>query len=114
MQEEYLDRADCIGFTRHGHPSQSGGASLAVVLNSGRVAAEKTMSAGKRHAGRALNRHLSARRMWRADQLARLGHTFALAPVALLSVSTLRQLPGTTSMRFHCGSLASSCLFLFL
>ncbi|EON97142.1 putative alpha-amylase protein [Phaeoacremonium minimum UCRPA7] len=40
-QLDYFDQTNCIGFTRTGHPSRSGGAGLAVVLTSGWTFASK-------------------------------------------------------------------------
>lgn len=53
-QSEYLDEAECIGFTRHGDTRVSGGAGLAVLMTSrsGCVAARtKWMCVGYQHAG---------------------------------------------------------------
>ena len=50
-QLDYFDQTNCIGFTRTGHPSRSGGAGLAVVLTSGWTFASKRMYVGTRHAG---------------------------------------------------------------
>lgn len=50
-QIDYFDRPDCIGFTRLGHPSKSGGAGLAVIISNGWEATEKRMNVGKQHAG---------------------------------------------------------------
>lgn len=47
----FTDLATCIGFTRFGHPSQSGGAGLAVVANISWQCDRKRMRVGKRHAG---------------------------------------------------------------
>jgi alpha-amylase len=40
----------CIGFTRLGHPSQSGGAGLAVLVNTAWQCDTKRMCVGRRHA----------------------------------------------------------------
>lgn len=50
-QSEYLDEANCIGFTRHGDASLSGGAGLAVLMTSSGETMTKTMFVGKHHAG---------------------------------------------------------------
>jgi alpha-amylase len=47
----FLDSTTCIGFTRFGHPSQSGGAGLAVVANTAWRRDRKRMCVGRRHAG---------------------------------------------------------------
>ena len=49
-QVDYFDRADCVGWTRLGHPSHSDGAGLAVVMNEGWSVAHKRMSVGPLHA----------------------------------------------------------------
>jgi alpha-amylase len=43
-QINYFDRADCVGWTRLGHESHSGGAGLAVVMNAGWRTAHKRLS----------------------------------------------------------------------
>ncbi|KAB5575296.1 alpha-amylase [Coniochaeta sp. 2T2.1] len=50
-QRDYFDRAECVGFTRTGHPSRSGGAGCAVMVNMGWRYATKRMCVGRRHAG---------------------------------------------------------------
>jgi alpha-amylase len=50
-QVDYFDSPDCVGFTRLGHRSQSGGAGLAVIISNGWEAATKRMNVGKQHAG---------------------------------------------------------------
>lgn len=50
-QSEYFDESDCIGFTRHGNPSFSGHAGLAVLMTSRCEMAVKRMFVGKIHAG---------------------------------------------------------------
>lgn len=50
-QLDYFDEPDCIGFTRLGHRSQSGGAGLAVILSNGWEFTAKRMNVGKHHAG---------------------------------------------------------------
>lgn len=50
-QLDYFDDPHCIGFTRTGHPSRSGGAGLAVVLTNGWTFASKHMFVGAEHAG---------------------------------------------------------------
>lgn len=50
-QSGYLDEANCIGFTRHGDASFSGGAGLAVLMTSSSETMTKTMCVGKHHAG---------------------------------------------------------------
>jgi alpha-amylase len=47
----FSDSSTCIGFTRFGHPSQSGGAGLAVVINTAWRCDTKRMCVGRRHAG---------------------------------------------------------------
>jgi len=51
IQIDYFDEPDCIGFTRLGHRSQSGGAGLAVIISSGWKFTSKRMNVGKKHAG---------------------------------------------------------------
>lgn len=50
-QINYFDRADCVGWTRSGHESYSGGAGLAVIMNADWKVAHKRMSVGSQHAG---------------------------------------------------------------
>jgi len=50
-QTDYFDNPHCIGFIRTGHPSHSGGAGLAVVINNSWEAMTKRMCVGKQHAG---------------------------------------------------------------
>ena len=47
----FSDSKTCIGFSRFGHPSQSGGAGLAVVANTAWRYDTKRMCVGRRHAG---------------------------------------------------------------
>ncbi|KAK6073491.1 alpha amylase [Seiridium cupressi] len=47
----FSDSATCVGFTRFGHPSHSGGAGLAVVANTAWRCDRKRMCVGRRHAG---------------------------------------------------------------
>ncbi|KAH6652880.1 alpha-amylase [Truncatella angustata] len=47
----FSDSKTCIGFTRFGHPSRSGGAGLAVTANIGWRCDEKRMCVGRQHAG---------------------------------------------------------------
>ncbi|KAF4636596.1 hypothetical protein G7Y89_g1482 [Cudoniella acicularis] len=50
-QMDFFDQPDCIGFTRLGHPSQSGGAGLAVLVSNGWEVKTKRMNVGRLHAG---------------------------------------------------------------
>ncbi|KAG7284778.1 hypothetical protein NEMBOFW57_009390 [Staphylotrichum longicolle] len=50
-QYDYFDAPRCVGFTRLGHPSQSGGHGLAVVMTNGWEYASKRMFVGKRRVG---------------------------------------------------------------
>ena len=50
-QYDYFDDPHCVGFTRFGHPSKSGGAGLAVVMTNSWEYATKRMFVGKHHAG---------------------------------------------------------------
>ncbi|KAL2257995.1 hypothetical protein VTK26DRAFT_8862 [Humicola hyalothermophila] len=51
-QHDYFDDDPrCVGFTRLGHPSRSGGAGLAVVMTNAWECASKRMFVGKGHAG---------------------------------------------------------------
>lgn len=50
-QSDYLDEANCIGFTRHGNAVMSGGAGLAVLMTSSGETKTKWMFVGKHHAG---------------------------------------------------------------
>jgi alpha-amylase len=50
-QIDYFDKPGCIGFTRLGHPSQSSGAGLAVIISNGWEVTEKRMNVGKHHSG---------------------------------------------------------------
>jgi len=50
-QHDYFDEANCVGFTRLGHPSMSAGAGLAVVMTNGWEYASKRMFVGEHHAG---------------------------------------------------------------
>lgn len=50
-QIDYFDKPHCIGFTRLGHKSQSGGAGLAVLISNGWEVATKRMNVGRQHAG---------------------------------------------------------------
>ncbi|KAL2157311.1 hypothetical protein VTH06DRAFT_6249 [Thermothelomyces fergusii] len=50
-QYDYFDDPHCVGFTRVGHSSQSGGHGLAVVMTNAWEHASKRMFVGKQHAG---------------------------------------------------------------
>lgn len=50
-QYDYFDEPHCVGFTRIGHVSKSGGNGLAVVMTNAWKYASKAMFVGKRHAG---------------------------------------------------------------
>jgi alpha-amylase len=50
-QMDYFDEPQCIGFSRHGHPSRTGGAGCAVVVNIGWEWGEKRMCVGAKHRG---------------------------------------------------------------
>jgi alpha-amylase len=50
-QLSYFDTPCCIGFTRQGHKSKSGGAGLAVIMSNAWGVSEKRMNVGKQHAG---------------------------------------------------------------
>lgn len=50
-QADYLDRPECVGFARAGHPARSGGAGCAVVVNAGWECAAKRMCVGAAHEG---------------------------------------------------------------
>ncbi|KAL2132273.1 hypothetical protein VTI74DRAFT_3987 [Chaetomium olivicolor] len=50
-QYDYFDHPNCVGFTRMGHSSQSGGDGLAVVMTNAWEYAAKRMYVGKQHAG---------------------------------------------------------------
>ncbi len=50
-QFDYFDDPHCVGFTRLGHPSRSGGHGLAVVMTNGWEFARKKMFVGRHHAG---------------------------------------------------------------
>jgi alpha-amylase len=50
-QYDYFDDPQCVGFTRIGHPSQSGGHGLAVVMTNAWEYASKAMFVGRHHAG---------------------------------------------------------------
>ncbi|KAL2150430.1 hypothetical protein VTH82DRAFT_6993 [Thermothelomyces myriococcoides] len=50
-QYDYFDEPHCVGFTRVGHSSQSGGHGLAVVMTNAWEYAIKRMFVGKQHAG---------------------------------------------------------------
>ncbi|KAK7225332.1 hypothetical protein V2G26_013335 [Clonostachys chloroleuca] len=47
----FEDSSSCAGFTRHGHPSHSAGAGIAVIINIGWASTAKQMCVGKGHAG---------------------------------------------------------------
>lgn len=47
----FSDSATCVGFTRFGHPSRSGGAGFAVVANTAWHCDVKRMRVGEHHAG---------------------------------------------------------------
>ena len=50
-QYDYFDDPRCVGFTRLGHPSQTEGHGLAVVMTNAWEFASKAMFVGERHAG---------------------------------------------------------------
>ncbi|KAK0612076.1 alpha-amylase-like protein [Immersiella caudata] len=50
-QYDYFDDASCVGFTRHGHPSRSGGNGLAVLVVNSWECKSKRMFVGEQHAG---------------------------------------------------------------
>jgi len=50
-QFDYFDDPNCVGFTRLGHPSMSGGDGLAVVITNSWEYASKMMFVGEQHAG---------------------------------------------------------------
>lgn len=50
-QRDYLDRNDCIGWTRLGHRSKSHGAGLAVIMTNSWDRKSKRMFVGHRHVG---------------------------------------------------------------
>ncbi|KAL2014926.1 hypothetical protein VTK56DRAFT_6819 [Thermocarpiscus australiensis] len=50
-QYDYFDQPHCVGFTRVGHPSRSGGNGLAVVMTNAWEYASKRMFVGERHKG---------------------------------------------------------------
>ncbi|KAK0710544.1 glycoside hydrolase superfamily [Apiosordaria backusii] len=50
-QHDYFCETGCIGFTREGHPSQSGGAGLAVVMTNQWRWSTQRMFVGKQHSG---------------------------------------------------------------
>ena len=50
-QYDYFDEPNCVGFTRVGHSSQSGGNGLAVVMANSWEYAMKRMFVGNQHAG---------------------------------------------------------------
>ncbi|KAK4226314.1 alpha-amylase [Podospora fimiseda] len=50
-QHDYFNCQNCVGFTRLGHPSQSGGNGLAVVITNAWEYASKKMFVGTQHAG---------------------------------------------------------------
>ncbi|KAK3689315.1 alpha-amylase-like protein [Podospora appendiculata] len=50
-QFDYFDDPHCVGFTRTGHPSLSGGHGLAVVVTNSWEFASKPMYVGRQHAG---------------------------------------------------------------
>ncbi|KAH8881372.1 alpha-amylase-like protein [Thozetella sp. PMI_491] len=50
-QVDYFDDPRCVGFTRLGHPSRSGGDGLAVVMTNAWEYRTKSMCVGRRHAG---------------------------------------------------------------
>ena len=51
QQKDYLDAADCVGWTRIGHKSKSNGAGLAVIMTNSWDRKSKRMFVGQRHAG---------------------------------------------------------------
>ncbi|KAK4175800.1 family 13 putative glycoside hydrolase [Triangularia setosa] len=50
-QNDYFSSRDCVGFTREGHPSRSGGAGLAVVMSNGWNSSTEKMFVGRQHGG---------------------------------------------------------------
>ncbi|KAK3997852.1 alpha-amylase [Cladorrhinum sp. PSN332] len=50
-QHDYFDERKCVGFTRLGHPSQSSGNGLAVIMTNAWEFASKKMFVGTQHAG---------------------------------------------------------------
>lgn len=50
-QRDYFSAANCIGWTRAGHPSRSNGTGLAVLITNGWNWVRKRMYVGKHHAG---------------------------------------------------------------
>lgn len=50
-QYDYFDEPHCVGFTRLGHPSRSGGDGLAVIMTNSWEYATKKMYVGTEHAG---------------------------------------------------------------
>jgi alpha-amylase len=50
-QYDYFDDPRCVGFTRLGHDSKSGGHGLAVVMTNSWEHATKSMFVGRHHAG---------------------------------------------------------------
>jgi len=50
-QRDYFDHADCIGWTRLGHPSRSNGAGLAVLMTNSWSCQRKRMFVGHKHVG---------------------------------------------------------------
>jgi alpha-amylase len=50
-QIDYFDQPHCIGFTRLGHPTRTGGAGLAVLVTNSREFVMKRMFVGEKHAG---------------------------------------------------------------
>jgi alpha-amylase len=51
QREYFTEDKDCVGFTREGHPSQSAGAGMAVVMTTAWEYRFQRMCVGRRHAG---------------------------------------------------------------
>ncbi|KAK5661876.1 hypothetical protein OQA88_9984 [Cercophora sp. LCS_1] len=82
-QYDYFDAPNCVGFTRLGHASQSGGAGLAVVVTNGWEFASKKMFVGEQHAGEVWTDLLR----WCPGQVVIDGKGWGEFPVAVRSVS---------------------------
>ena len=82
-QLDYLDEPHCIGFTRTGHPSKSGGAGLAVLITNSWEYQTKKMRVGRRHAGERWTDVLR----WCPGSVIIDSDGFGLFPVAHRSVS---------------------------
>jgi alpha-amylase len=83
-QVDYLDDdPHCVGFTRFGHPSRSGGDGLAVVMTNQWQYGSKRMSVGRRHAGEVWTDVLK----WCPGEVVINSNGWAVFPVAHRSVS---------------------------